>query len=104
MAEAAEVGLVVDRDAVPVLPECRRICGALGLDPYALLASGALLASLPAPQASTALTALRKAGSTAAVIGEVTAAAEGKRWTVGGRDVPIPTVARDELARFLESA
>ncbi len=103
MAEAAEVGLVVDRDAVPVLPECRRICRALGLDPYALLASGALLASLPAGQVSAALTALRTAGSTAALIGEVTAAAEGKRWTVGGREVPIPAVERDELARFLES-
>jgi hydrogenase maturation factor len=104
MAEAAGVGLVIDRDAVPVLPEGRRICRALKLDPYALLASGALLASLPAGQASTALTALRSAGLTAAVIGEVTAADDGSRWTVGGSDVPIPPVERDELARFLESA
>lgn len=104
LAEAAEVGVVVDRDAVPVLPECRRICRALGLDPYALLASGALLASLPAAQAPAAVTALQETGLAAAVIGEVTAAFGGGHWTVAGNDVPIPTVERDELARFLESA
>ncbi|MDE2897134.1 MAG: AIR synthase-related protein [Chloroflexota bacterium] len=104
LAEAAEVGVVVDRDAVPVLPECRRICRALGLDPYALLASGALLASLPAARAPAAVAALQRAGLAAAVIGDVTAASEGRRWTVDGKDVPIPTVERDELARFLESA
>ena len=104
LAEAAEVGVVVDRDAVPVLPECRRICRALGLDPYALLASGALLASLPAAQAPTAVTALREAGLPATVIGKVTSASIGRRWTATGNEVPIPTVERDELARFLESA
>ena len=104
LAQAAGVGLMVDRDAVPVLPECRRICRALGLDPYALLASGALLVSLPATQPPAAVAALRKAGVAAAVIGQVTAASEGCRWTIGGNVVPIPAVERDELARFLESA
>lgn len=104
LAEAAGVGVAVDRDAIPVLPECRRICRALGLDPYALLASGALLASLPAAQATSAVTGLHEAGLTAALIGEVTTASEGRRWTIGGHDVPIPTVDRDELAGFLESA
>lgn len=104
LAEAAEVGVAVDRGAVPVLPECQRICAALGLDPHALLASGALLASLPPTQAPEAVTTLRRAGLAAAVIGEVTAASEGRRWTVGGCDVPIPAVERDELARFLKSS
>ena len=103
LAAAAGVGLSVDRDAVPVLPECRRICRALGLNPYALLASGALLASLPASQAPEAVEALRRADIEAAVIGRVTAASDGRRWTVDGNQPPIPTVERDELARFLES-
>ena len=103
LAEAAGVGLAVDRDAVPVLPECRRICQALGLNPYALLASGALLASLPAAQAQAAMAALARAGIPAAVIGEVTPAPEGRRWTVGDNTSWIPVVERDELARFLEA-
>ena len=103
LAEAAGVGLAVDRDAVPVLPECRRICKALRLNPYALLASGALLASLPAAQASAAMAALARAGIPAGVIGEVTPAPEGRRWTVGDNTSRIPMVERDELARFLEA-
>lgn len=103
LAEAAAVGVVVDRAAVPVLPECRRICAALGLDPYALLASGALLASLASSDAPAAATALRRAGFAAQVIGNVTAAREGRRWSIGGNEVPISAVDRDELARFLES-
>ena len=104
LAEAAGVGLSVDRDAVPVLPECRRICQALRLNPYALLASGALLAGLPTPQAPEAVAALRNNGLSAAVIGEVTPAPEGRRWTMGDNTSRIPMVERDELARFLESA
>lgn len=104
LAEAAGVGISVDRDAVPVLPECRRICRALGLNPYALLASGALLASLPATQAPAAVASLGIKGLGAAVIGEVTPASHGRRWTVAGNEVPVPTVERDELARFLELA
>ncbi len=103
LAEAAEVGVVVDRDAVPVLPECRRICAALGLDPYALLASGALLASVPRGQAPAAAETLKQAGLTAAVIGHVTPASQSRRWTFGGNEEAIPEVERDELARFLES-
>ena len=104
LAEAAGVGVAVDRDAAPVLSECRRICCALRLDPYALLASGALLASLPAAHAPAAVAALRNDGRSAAVIGHVTPQGEGRRWTIGGHDHPIPVVERDELARFLESA
>ena len=104
LAEAAGVGLRVDRDAVPVLPECRRICRALGLDPFALLASGALLASLPGSQAPAAIATLHDKGLGAAVIGQATPPTEGCRWTVDGNNVPIPTIERDELARFLESA
>ena len=103
LAEAAGVGLMVDRDAVPVLAECRRICQALGLNPYALLASGALLASLPAPQAPAAVAAVANTGLSAAVIGQVTPASEGRRWTVGGYPTPIPLIERDELARFQEA-
>lgn len=104
LAEAAGVGILVDRDAVPVLPECRRICRALGLDPYALLASGALLASLPGAQASVAVATLSRKGLSAAVIGEITEVSMGCRWSVSGTDMPIPAVERDELARYLESA
>ena len=46
MASAAEVGLTVDLERVPVLPETAAVCEALGLEPMGLIASGALLAAV----------------------------------------------------------
>ncbi len=93
VAQAAGVGLRIRPAAIPVLPECARICAALGLDPLGLLASGALVATLDPARVPEALARLDAAGIPAAVIGEVTAE--------GGAGVPF--FARDELARFLES-
>ena len=43
VAEASGTGATVQAAAVTVLPETRAVCDALELDPYGLLASGALL-------------------------------------------------------------
>lgn len=102
LAEAADVGLIVDRDAVPVLPACRRICDVLGLDPYALLASGALLAAVPASSVDESVAVLHAAGASASVIGQVAPVDEGRTWTINGRSRPLPEVSRDELARYLD--
>ncbi len=101
LAEASGVGLDVDRAAAPVLPACCRICRALGVDPYKLLASGALLASVSDARAAAAAAALGAAGIAGAVIGRVTPAGEGRRWTIDGSSAPLPPVDRDELARVL---
>lgn len=102
LADAARVGIFVDRDAISLLPECRRICTALELDPYGLLASGALLAAVPITTAETHLNALHTAGLSADLIGRVTTPANDRLWTVNGERASIPLLARDELARFLD--
>ena len=95
LAEAAGVGLRIDIAAIPVLPECRLICDALGLDPLGLLASGALVAALDPTEVRPVLDRLRTAGIPGAVIGEVVPA---------GEPAPVlPVFERDELARYLES-
>ena len=43
MAEAADLGLVVNKEAVPVHPLAQKICAHLGLDPYRLISSGSML-------------------------------------------------------------
>ena len=103
LAEVAGVGLRIDPAAIPVLPECRTICEALGLDPLGLLASGALLATLDAAEVPAALERLRAAGIPAARIGEAVPAAEGRAIVAGNRVLPLPVFPRDELARHLES-
>src|SRR6202008_3825403 len=43
MAQAADVGLYVDRERIPVLREGRVLCEAFGIDPLGTIASGSLL-------------------------------------------------------------
>jgi hydrogenase expression/formation protein HypE len=102
LADAAGVGLRIDRNAVPILPACRVICEALGLDPLGLLASGALVATLAPAEVPAAIERLRSAEIPVACIGEVVPAAEGRSMIQNDQVLPLPTFARDELARYLE--
>jgi hydrogenase maturation factor len=104
LAEAARVGLRIDRAAISVLPVCRVICEALELDPLGLLASGALLAALDPVEVPAAVGRLRALGIAAVSIGEMVPAARGRTLTEGGRSAPLPVFERDELARYLERA
>ena len=101
LATAANAGLEVDAEAIRVLPETRAVCGALGLDPLGLLASGSLLASAAPERAEAVLGALHAEGIDAAVIGRVTAAEEGLRLRTQEGVSALPAFPRDELARFM---
>ncbi len=100
LARAAGVGLEVDARRIPVLPECRAFCQALGLDPLGLIASGALLAAVAPEDAVSLIEALGRQGIPAREIGRVTDARDGLklRTAEGLRD--LPAFQRDELARF----
>jgi len=104
IAAAAGVGIVVDQARIPVLAECRLICDRLGIDPWGLLASGALVITLSAAQSSRLVEVLAAAGINASVIGEVVAAEAGLKMRTAGGIQDIPGFARDELARYLEGA
>lgn len=102
LAMAAGVGLALEEERVPVLPECAEICAALGLDPLGLLASGSLLITLPREQTPRLLSALQSEGVDACEIGRVTAPEDGLvMLSRAGLEVPLPSFDRDELARFL---
>ena len=103
LAEAAQVGLAIDRAAIPVYPECRIVCEALGLDPLGLIASGALLAAVEPAAADRALVRLTRAGIDAARIGWIVDGDAGTTLATDDPASPLPTFARDELARYLES-
>ena len=99
MAAASGLGLSVDAARIPVLPECRELCGALGLDPMGLIASGALLVAVDPGDAPAVVGALKAGGIDATVIGRADAGAGGVRMRSAGRVGPMPVFERDELAR-----
>jgi hydrogenase maturation factor len=103
LALASGTGLRLDAGRVPVLPACAVICRALDLDPLALLASGSLLAAVHPDDVGDVLDALKDSGIHAAAIGELRPPDEGMLLLRGGREQPLPEVARDELARLEET-
>ncbi len=100
---ASGVGMEVEESALLLLPETREVCAALGLDPMGLIASGSLLIAAGPEAAEGIVRDLRAGGYEVAVIGRTLDEGEAC-WLVSGegRLQPLPTFARDELARFLE--
>lgn len=103
IATAAKVGIRVAENKIPVLAECKIICDRLGLNPFGLLASGALIITLPSPETTRLLSALAEAGIVAQVIGKVVEPEAGLKMQTDQGLKPLPQFEQDELARFLES-
>jgi hydrogenase expression/formation protein HypE len=100
LAEAAEAGVRVERERVPLLPEGARLCAAFGLDPLGTIASGSLLLAVAPTDAERVRAACRDAGIACAAIGAVTERREGMTLVEGGRARPLPVFPQDEISRL----
>ena len=104
IARAADVGVLVSEDAIPVRPEVRGAAELLGIDPMYVACEGRMVVVVDGDQADAALTALRAhpAGREAAVIGEVTADPGGVvqlRTAFGGTRI-VDLLVGDPLPRI----
>ncbi len=102
LALASGVGLAIEREAIPVLPECQTMCQALGLDPLGVIASGALLLTCPSEEGDRLVAAWEAEGITGRIIGKVTPPETGLILLGAGGEAPLPRFARDEVARLLD--
>ena len=100
MAISAGVGLTIEADLIPMLPECKTISTALGLNPLGLIASGALLIAVAPGDVPSLIEALAKENISACEIGCVTSLDDGIKIRNSGDVQDLPTFERDELARF----
>ena len=100
LAQAADVGLRVDRERIPVLREGRVLCEAFGLDPLGTIASGSLLLAVAPDDSEAVIAACRGAGVDCAAIGRVTDASQGVSLVTGGHARPMPTFPQDEITRI----
>jgi hydrogenase maturation factor len=101
MADASGKGLLVDRDEIPVLDECARLCQDYGLDPLGLIASGSLLIAAAPPDAVKVRNALEMEGIPSAIVGSVEPPGSGVLLRQGSELVPLPRFDQDELTRIL---
>lgn len=101
LAVASRCRLRVDHESIPLLPEGRQLCEALGLDPLATIASGALLLSVAQEGAARLHEAFQRQGTLCEVIGQVEAAGEAAvTLTRQGRAAALALPERDEIARL----
>ena len=103
VAIGSDVGLVVEAESMPILPESVTICQVLGIDPLGLLGSGALVATLSSSDVPRALRALDATGVSGWEVGQIMEADEGLWMVDRSGDNALPEFRRDELARYLES-
>ncbi len=100
LAEASGCSLVVDVPSVPVPDLAMRICRALGLDPLASIASGALLFTVVPADASQVRRTLESEGILCAEIGRVEPGPPAVwRLSSTGRAL-LTRPERDEIARL----
>jgi hydrogenase maturation factor len=100
LAQAGDVGLRVDRERIPILPEGRALCEAFGLDPLGTIASGSLLLAVDPADGARVNAACRAAGVDCAEIGRVTEPSAGVSLVNGGHARPMPTFSQDQITRI----
>ncbi len=104
LADAAGVGLRIDRDRIMVLPEARMLCEAFGLDPLGTIASGALLMTLAPADASVVIHALARESIDSHFIGQVVERQQGVVLVAGSRQEPMPVFPQDEISKLFAEA
>ena len=100
---ASGSGVRLYPDSVLILPETLAFCRALDLDPLGLLASGALIVTLPPDNVPSVASALEAAGIAVSRIGEITPPEDGFVMVTSQGEQAMPEFPIDELARFLSS-
>ena len=99
MADFSKTGVTLDQRLVPFTDCSRAICDALGLDPFRLISSGALMIASSEPD--RVIEALASEGVKATVIGEFTDISEGAK-TIGldGSVRTMPAPSADEIYKL----
>jgi hydrogenase expression/formation protein HypE len=103
MARASKTGINIDVERVLIYPETKAICAVLDLDPWGLIASGALIITCDPAGSQEIVDSLENNGIPANVVGNITHPDNGLTRTSRGISGPLPVFERDEIARLYSS-
>jgi len=102
LSQACGHALFVDMDKIPIPPISQKICQLLQIDPFAAIASGALLLTAAESSAGRIQAALTGEGIPCVDIGWIEAGSPGV-WRISkGEKSLLPRPLRDEIARVFE--
>jgi hydrogenase expression/formation protein HypE len=104
IAQAAQLGIVLDEASIPIGEEVKGACEILGLDPLYVANEGKLLAILPADAVDQALEAMRRhpLGEESCVIGEIVSDHPGlvvMKTRIGGTRI-VDMLSGEQLPRI----
>lgn len=102
MALASGKEFAIDLEKVPIYEESRLLCQAFGLNPLGVIASGALLLTMPSSDLSRLQKAFGDAAIPVRVIGEVKEGAARVVVTSEGKVKEVPPFERDEVLKILD--
>jgi hydrogenase maturation factor len=102
VATAADVGLIVEEERIPVFPECQTLCRHYGLDPLGLIASGSLLIAINPRDTEKVLEALKDNGIPAAKIGKILPKENGLKIKKCNKILELPVFRRDEITKIFD--
>lgn len=102
IATAADVGLIVEEECIPVSPECQTLCRHYGLDPLGLIASGSLLIAINSHDTAKVLDALSNNGIPAAKIGKFLPKEHGLKIKKHKEVLELPVFKRDEITKIFD--
>ena len=101
LARAGLVGLAIDKNRIPIFPATEKFCDYFHIDPFGVIASGALLIVTTAVDADSVAGALQKNKISAEIIGEVISPENGVLLLNGNQSEPFPKFDRDEITKIL---
>ncbi|MBN1881856.1 MAG: AIR synthase family protein [Deltaproteobacteria bacterium] len=104
VALAADVSIVVKRDAIPVYPEGKILCGLFDIDPLMTISSGSLIFTADEKEEKRLETAFSNAGISLSVIGRVEKPSHERVYIENQkRDrSPLPYRERDEILKLFD--
>jgi hydrogenase maturation factor len=100
LALAANVGIEVNLDAIPVPPLAQQLCAVFALNPLGVIASGALLATAPPANVDPLLELWGNAGFQATVIGRILPQGGETVALRGGEVTAFPRFVVDEITKL----
>jgi hydrogenase expression/formation protein HypE len=101
LADASGVGVMLDKEKCPILPECKMICDVFGLDPLGTLASGSLLVAVAQADADSVIQFLTREGIPCAQIGTVVRREQGLKMQTKDGVQDLPRFQREEITKVL---
>jgi len=102
IAVASQVGLMIEREEIPILEESRILCKEYNLDPLRTIASGALLIVASQNNVNNIIAVLNRNGIKSSLIGEIKEKSFGIKILSSGNLADLNFSAKDEITKIFE--